>query len=500
MISEPFVIAEGAHIDHFGNMIMVNYVDLRDQPERNLIPLLVKGCRTEHAIENGATVQISTPQTFRNRGENLIRDSGEGYHYEGSTSVEVREFINTPEDMAQAHREDGILNRAAKLIGLGFTRNTKNVREKITRSKSEHRTFDWTPPGWLFCTSIRPNTDEEWQEWWATMEPEYDHVSCIHRPREFARALGSMAVEQIGPQGETVPHTSTFKGWPPIKTQHPTQMVFHGPVVYTDHVMDYFKAAQTELDFALRTIFVKNRTHESQREYRFLVYVKEPHSEKVRHLTASPLLLDSMSPYWMSGPPVTRMPEQVEGSAEAQDVPWRNPLVAVERAADLDNMMHEYARNRIRTGQVNLNPNNLDPNALPDDLESRTATYASVEALQSLVHLMSKSEGWNSQRERDLLAAAWCAEQGIRSICAALGDSISGIHCEDDCLFVCVNVQDNPDVELFMIADPWGNVSLAANGKRRSTISLLSGAHVIRDIGQQMKNFIDEINSQTSLN
>ena len=68
MTSQPIVASEGYHIDHFGNLVGVNYLDLREPEDRSPIALLIKGCRAEHAIEFGARVKITPPASFRDHG------------------------------------------------------------------------------------------------------------------------------------------------------------------------------------------------------------------------------------------------------------------------------------------------------------------------------------------------------------------------------------------------------------------------------------------------
>ncbi len=96
MDSTPLYFNEGFHVDHSGNVISTIYIDLRYPSARLPIPLLVKGCRLEHAIEDGSDVKISTPPTFRHQGENLIRDPGEGYY---SESRVVHDAVDDPADM-----------------------------------------------------------------------------------------------------------------------------------------------------------------------------------------------------------------------------------------------------------------------------------------------------------------------------------------------------------------------------------------------------------------
>ena len=72
-------INEGFLLDDAGNLITTSYIDLRDKDNRTVIPGLIKGCKREHALEDGETVLISKPERFREYGEVLIRDEQEGF-------------------------------------------------------------------------------------------------------------------------------------------------------------------------------------------------------------------------------------------------------------------------------------------------------------------------------------------------------------------------------------------------------------------------------------
>lgn len=81
-------INEGFVLDDAGNMQVTSYVDLRDEAERTVIRSLVKGCRREHALEDGTTVLISKPERFRESGVALIRDEREGLAKEELVTLE----------------------------------------------------------------------------------------------------------------------------------------------------------------------------------------------------------------------------------------------------------------------------------------------------------------------------------------------------------------------------------------------------------------------------
>ena len=82
----------------------------------------------------------------------------------------------------------------------------------------------------IYCAFLEPETEAERAARQAAMPRPYDAVSVIRRLREFARALGAMAAEQVGPRGRTVLLRNTVEGqvfW----TRHRHQADYHGPVV-----------------------------------------------------------------------------------------------------------------------------------------------------------------------------------------------------------------------------------------------------------------------------
>ena len=187
----PFLMNEGQHVDHFGNLIWPMYVDFRDPSERQPITRLVKGCRSEHAIETSDTVLISKPSRFRDFGENLIRDPGEAY---ASHEKLIYEAIGDPDHLADARRGDQALNRAYEQSRANIRTNTTGVR----RTRSEGQSLAFGKNGWIFCAAIEPTTPQEWELWRRTLQDDYDHVSYIQRPREFARSLATMVAEHKG--------------------------------------------------------------------------------------------------------------------------------------------------------------------------------------------------------------------------------------------------------------------------------------------------------------
>ena len=255
---------EGFALDDAGNLIMTAYIDLRNEEDRLPIPALVKGCKTEYALENGGTILLSKPARFRDFGENLIRDDQEGLAKEEMVAA----VEQTP---AQAMRQRAIadMNEALELAG-GGTSLSSTYKESLVESDRSVKSFKYGKGWWIFCASIEPKDDER-GEWRAALDEGYDHESVIGQPSKFAQALARMVVEQIGPQGDDGSMTDKTGGLEKAPTKHKSQFVIHGPVVYRDSVYDYIDDASDEMTRLVRSVFTKSTEYAGQREYRFAV-------------------------------------------------------------------------------------------------------------------------------------------------------------------------------------------------------------------------------------
>ena len=255
-------INEGFVLDDAGNMLTTNYIDLREEAERTVIRSLVKGCRREHALEDGETLLISKPERFREYGVVLIRDEQEGFAREEDVAVEAE----TPQEAAK-RRATTDLNDALQLVGSVM----KPVhRVEHSRRKTRTESFSYGKDWWVFCASIRPD-EAEWDAWRASLDEDYDHVSEIGQPAKFAQALARMVTEQIGPRGKDAWLTGTSNGAAGARTKHRNQWVIHGPVVYTDRLYDMLTGEEDEVRRMAACLFAKPMTHAAQREYRFVV-------------------------------------------------------------------------------------------------------------------------------------------------------------------------------------------------------------------------------------
>ena len=279
-------VHEGFALDDAGNLLTTIYIDLRDKEERSAIRGLVKGCKREHALEDGKTLLISKPARFREYGVALIRDEQEGFAREEVVTLEAE----TPEEAAR-RRATADLNDALELVGS----TTKSVhRVEHSRRKSQRESFSYGKDWWIFCASIRPE-DGGWDTWRATLDEDYDHVSEIGRPAKFAQALARMVTEQIGPHGDQAQLTGTSEGRAGARTKHRSQWVIHGPVVYTDRLHETIVGEEDEVRRLAACLFAKPMTHAAQREYRFVVLNGGADEETVL-LSISGMMRDALAP------------------------------------------------------------------------------------------------------------------------------------------------------------------------------------------------------------
>ena len=323
MANDMLWIAEGFVLDDAGNMISTVYVDLRERDDRTVIPSLVKGCRREYALEDGDSVLISKPERFREYGEGLIRDEQEGHAKKEEEFVTIT--AETPAEAAKRRSAED-MSDAVQLLDSGMS-IAPRIEHTHSDRRKESKYFTFGKDFWIYCTSIKPD-DSEWDSWKATLDDDYDHVSEIGRPAKFAEALARMVTEQIGPQGKVASLTGTNDGAAGARTKHKSQLVIHGPVLYTDRPYETLMAETDEARRLAATLFVKSATHTAQREYRFVV-MNDGATEKTEETvllkisgmmrdalkpTEGGLIRPSPSPEDMVGDDGTVLPRNVKGS------------------------------------------------------------------------------------------------------------------------------------------------------------------------------------------
>ncbi len=197
-------LADGHHVDDVGNLSSCVYVDFRDAAERSPITSLQKASSKRCAIPGCGTVRLSKLTGFDGRGERLTIGP-----------------------------EAGTADGAADPDALHCGRNA-----------------------WIYSASVEPETQAEQAAWREALPAGYAAVSPIRRPRAFARALGTMVAEQVGPQGRTLILRSALGGQV-FRTAHRSQTVYHGAVVYSDDPYRRLESASSVLEFNLLLLFLE---------------------------------------------------------------------------------------------------------------------------------------------------------------------------------------------------------------------------------------------------
>ena len=502
-MTTPFFMAEGGHIDHFGNVIMPIFVDFRDPSHRQPVATLIKGCRQEYAIETSRRILISKSDRFRKFGENLIWDPAEAH---ASISDILFEAVDDPHDLDEARQHDQALDRSSELAGFPATHTTTSTRRTRTHTSS----MTTGKNGWIFCTSIEPTNDSEWALWRETLESDYDHVSYIHRPREFARALGSMVAEQLGAQGNQSPLTHSFMGEVIARTNHTMQMIIHGPVIYVDDVYTLINEVASPLEKMFLPLFAKETRFSSQREYRFVIWTEmEPTRKKVL-LDATPTMTGIMQEY------VRELGLQVIPPADSleHDQPLNNDQTSV------DDESYDIANDDIGAPTINVvsgyepprtlwdltddqstifTPRRLEPNEMPDDFQALTMTYSAVKALRDKVDGPLGLAGQHPGPRLEVASAAWYAEPIIGTLCQAFPDPISGISItSDNYVVVHVSFGEWPEIECTIAVAPSGESVMNLERPGYTTSVIWQSESPRDDVRQTVERFAHAISEHSN--
>ena len=121
-------------------------------------------------------------------------------------------------------------------------------------------------------------------------------VARIHRPAQFAQALGLGVCEHIGATGKPGPVTGAFKGFKTFEVHRTPQIVAHGPVLYVDDPYRCIDEAEAGWAKICSMIFVKSREYAAQKEYRFAMLAIRPEVGEVFDLPVSGMLRDCLVP------------------------------------------------------------------------------------------------------------------------------------------------------------------------------------------------------------
>ena len=277
--NRPLVRHDGNVVTDAGHAVFVQYVDIRPTRRTERPRNLVKAIEAEYGLEYSPTLRISAPRRFRELGETFIQD-----HQEGRAQHQLREETVSPV------AEERLTEQQRALSALG-RHNVKITRSAATNTQSETESATFGKSAWIYCTSILPSPEKR-KAWREHLPESYNQETIIRQPTKFAQALGLMVADQIGPQGQKTTLTHGDKA----RSVHDGQMIFHGPVMYTDDVLGFLRRRESDLLYWMYPLFVKDAQYTAQREYRFVVHCEAPVEQPHLDLRISGMLRDSLVP------------------------------------------------------------------------------------------------------------------------------------------------------------------------------------------------------------
>ena len=446
--ARPFgVWSEGYVLDDAGCLIHTYQVNVPGPDSESPVdgwplyrPVLVKVCKHEHLIGTCGTLQLSRPSEFRDAGETLMSDPEEA---RVSREWTTDERMNDAAEMARASLLDEEANRGSELVGSTMKSTTNEVKSR----RSRRDTVDRGGSCWLWCSAIEPTNDDEWVGLCSDLPAAHDHYWTFRSPRLFARALGAMVVDQLGPRGQMskLTHSSANE-----VTQHKSQTVFHGPVAYVEDPYGYVAESFTPLEHLLKPLFVKRLEYQHQREYRFVVWDEGEPEEGPRLLNASPALLAATRGL-ASGPvPVPR-----SATTPRMPPPAAKPLPLGSSTLPAPDPLLDSFLDLANNPHINHGVRTILAEDAPADLQEKTAIYPAVETLRRIVG--------KAENEPRVAAAAWHAEPYVRRLCAAFQDPIDSIRLTPD-NFIVIRVK-YPES-----ADAYGSIAVGPRGVVRAKI------------------------------
>ena len=318
------------------------------------------------------------------------------------------------------------------------------------------------------------------------MPDDYDHNSYIYRPRAFARALASMVADQFGPQGKPDEMKHTYDGELRLVTEHETQLVIHGPVIYVEDPYGTISNARDNWDFMVRSAFVKHDKYRDQREYRFLVLTEDKSTPETLDLSVSLEMLETMESR-----------DRETGGLTLPAIIWSKDIPAVEGDAIRTNSETTTDQQKPQPSRpllplpsmppivvhepdnVPIGPYRHDLMDLPEDLEEITTTYGAVRAIRYAV--------WGTFGDRDVkpgtASSAWHMEPCIRRLCSAFVNPIKHFQVtEDDFIVATLNFPVETGSEGSIVVGPLGTGTYhISKGTGGSTSSIQGKAWNLAD-------------------
>ena len=309
-------MGEGSCLSPSGALVNTSFIDLGGSLSTQDVRI-AKLSKPEHGIETAASLRLSCPQEFRNKGEVLLRDP-----QEGRVNTASSQTVDTTrkEEADDLQRRVDALNVAARL-----NKTVVNLKGSQNRTKSH-----WTDSSisfgkeWLiYCTTIYGSDNCE-DNWRGVFPESYTCSSIIHRPTQFAQALGMSVCEHVGACGKPSTGSYSLTNFLSVEMERISLFVVHGPTLYVDNPYDYLSEAKAGWETLCAMIFLKSREHAGEKEYRFAALPIPQITGSVVYLPVSGTMRDCLiPPVSLNLPPPTSEPVVVpeEGEVEVTVTP-----------------------------------------------------------------------------------------------------------------------------------------------------------------------------------
>lgn len=452
--SGDLIYGEGQLVVEDGVIIQTHFVQLKEAPLFEWpqgSPVLIRGGRAGHAIENGALLRLSKPEAFRHDDGTLTSDAGEAVTQREERHVD-EVAVNAPGDMKRAQQRDAEQNALAAALGSTSRMTTTGTRTETATTNRKTRAHGKN--GWILCTSVRPSDEAGMKTWHKSLKPEYDHVTTIQSPRDFARALAEMVASQLGPLGAEVTYTHPL---PKHRTTHASQTVFHGPVAYVDDPYAYLEDAANPLEMMLRSVFFKHARFRDQREYRFIVWTEAEPEEPTIDLKVSPDMLATLETTAVVQP---RNAKAHHGRRQAKLV----PATHVDASEQPDPP-------RVAT------PADREPHGMPDSMSGNPEEPMTIAMPIPLALLMRLEHARHrftymvrdSDADPSQAAAAFHAERIVVQLLAELVDPIARVEWVNGIMMIEFKAPDNAGWHAQLAVGPLGAARYRITAGRRST-------------------------------
>ena len=262
LLESPGITVESAFVKD-GNrrfMVMVHRVALNGDSPGKSLPPVIKFSKRRYALPSSPSIQLATPEYYRKYpGEDIgVRDEKEASYVR---KMDLKDFL----DRYNPRRTEFGLRTGSGTAELTFGRDDC----------------------WIFCTSMKPATVGQARELGRRVSKDYESLTVISDPSEFARELGATFgtyLEDTDLRLDGLDIMARYMVKPELGEM--VVWVYHGPVVYTDDPAAIVESYPQERR-ALIVPFLKRCQYAYQQEYRFVAATLGDAKEQVLRLPVS---------------------------------------------------------------------------------------------------------------------------------------------------------------------------------------------------------------------